>query len=106
MEITVLYVEGCPNLALTRARVEEAIRVAGVTAVVRERLVSDEAEAAALGFAGSPTIVVGGRDLFPTTPAGLACRRYDTDAGYEEAPTVAQLVNALPSAHPRKRRWG
>ena len=90
-----LYVEGCPNLTLARASVAEAIRVAGVTAVVRERLVSDEAEAAALGFGGSPTIVVGGRDLFPSAPAGLSCRRYATDAGYEGAPTVAQLVNAL-----------
>jgi hypothetical protein len=97
MEITLLHVADCPNLALARDRVSEAAQRVGRDVRVTERLVCDPAEAEELGFIGSPTILVDGVDPFisaSTTPA-LACRRYATSDGMQGAPTVGELVEAL-----------
>jgi hypothetical protein len=50
-------------------------------------------DAQRIGFHGSPTILVNGRDAFEQRDAavGLSCRVYTTDAGAEGAPSVAQL---------------
>jgi hypothetical protein len=46
-----------------------------------------------IGFSGSPTVLVDGRDPFAagSARAGLTCRRYRTERGVEGAPSVAQL---------------
>ena len=48
-------------------------------------------------FAGSPTIVVDGQDLFPSEGQtnDLACRIYFTPQGLAGLPTLAQLTEAL-----------
>ncbi|MBM7832707.1 hypothetical protein JOE59_003412 [Agromyces cerinus] len=48
-------------------------------------------------FAGSPTIAVDGRDLFPSKDAtdALACRVYPTPPGLAGVPTVEQVAEAL-----------
>lgn len=94
MEITVLYVADCPSLDLARKRVAEAVARVDATATVTERLVTD---AAALGFAGSPTILVDGADLFtrPDLTTSLTCRLYPTPDGLQGAPTVDELVDAF-----------
>ncbi len=99
MEITLLHVADCPNLTVARTRAVEAAKLAGVETVVIERLVHDSSEAAALGFIGSPTILVDGSDPFPTadsTPS-LACRLYATGDGIQGAPSVDDLVEVLSS---------
>jgi len=94
MEITVLYVADCPSLDLARTRLAEAVDRVGATATVTERLVTD---AAALGFAGSPTILVDSADLFarPDLTSSLTCRLYATSDGLQGAPTVDELVEAF-----------
>jgi hypothetical protein len=59
-----------------------------------------EAEAAAVGFAGSPTFMVDGIDLFGHRPGGgsLTCRVYVTPGGLAGVPTVDDLVRALREA--------
>ena len=54
-------------------------------------------QADALGFRGSPAILVDGIDPFadPDAPAGLTCRIYRTAMGVQPAPTVEQLRVAL-----------
>ena len=56
-----------------------------------------EAEAVSSGFAGSPTILLDGQDLFPSqgNTADLACRVYLTERGFAGAPTVGQLERTL-----------
>ena len=96
--VTIQYFEGCPNHHLAEERVAEALRRIGHSSpVVRLELVADEAEAARLGFRGSPTVLVEGVDPFadPTAPVGFACRVYATPAGREGAPSVEQLVEVL-----------
>lgn len=98
MEILLLHVTDCPNLAVARARVVEAAELAGVDVAVTERLVRDSSEAAALGFVGSPTILVDGADPFPGAEGSapsLACRLYATGDGIQGAPSVDELVDVL-----------
>jgi hypothetical protein len=56
---------------------------------------SDQAEA--LGFIGSPTVLVDGRDPFARgdEPAALACRVFTTSDGPAGSPTVEQFVGVL-----------
>jgi len=50
-----------------------------------------------IGFRGSPTILVDGRDPFATgiEPIGMSCRVFRTEQGAQGAPTEAQLRKVL-----------
>ncbi|MBJ7601320.1 MAG: thioredoxin family protein [Candidatus Nephthysia bennettiae] len=78
---------------LAQALVEA--HVAG-SEVVRER-VESPAEAVRLGFRGSPTLLIRGRDPFASErdSVGLACRVYRTSDGEDGALSVAELRVAL-----------
>jgi hypothetical protein len=100
MEIELLYFEGCPNWQLAAARLREALRAVGAAETpVTYRTVDDPDEAERLGFRGSPTILVNGRDRFarPGDPAGLACRLYPGGGG-DPSPTVEQIQAVLADA--------
>lgn len=94
--ITLRYFEGCPNWRIAEERLHAALAEAGAGDVrlVRERVETPE-EAERLGFRGSPTVLVDGRDPFPGGEVGLSCRVYRTEAGVEGAPSVEQLRRAL-----------
>jgi hypothetical protein len=49
------------------------------------------------GFAGSPTVLVEGQDLFPDAPpiTHLACRVYPSPDGPSGSPSDQALVTAL-----------
>lgn len=95
IEVVLLYDDGCPNLALARAAVAEAARVAALPVQVRE-LERGAAPLERRGFA-SPTVLVDGRDVATGTPcAGTACRVYaGPDGRLSGAPPVAAIVAAL-----------
>jgi hypothetical protein len=98
MELTVRYLDGCPNWRIAEARLWTALERLGMTPsrVTRERVDTPEA-ADRLGFRGSPTILIDGDDPFAddAAPAGLSCRMYQTEAGPDGAPSAAQLAAAL-----------
>lgn len=98
MEITVLHIDECPGWELALTRVHEAVATLALEdATVAERVLRSEGAAAAAGFAGSPTVLVDGSDLFPSDGGtdALACRIYRTETGLAPAPTAAQIVEAL-----------
>jgi len=98
MRIEILHINECPNWVEAGTRVKAALtRLERGDVEVGYRLLSDSAEAAAVPFAGSPTILVDGVDLFPTEGRtdDLACRIYRTETGFAGVPTVAQLVEAI-----------
>jgi hypothetical protein len=78
VEIELLYWSGCPSHPAALAELRAALAELGAgPADVALRAVGTDAEAAAEGFPGSPTIRVGGRDLFPSPePPSLTCRIY------------------------------
>jgi hypothetical protein len=57
----------------------------------------ERAKAVLVGFRGSPTILIDGRDPFAMggEPVGMTCRVYRTDSGAQGAPTEAQLLKLL-----------
>jgi hypothetical protein len=89
------------SVTMTRtaeARLKKALLdVGGDPADVVYQQVTTAEQAAAVGFPGSPTILVGGVDPFaqPDDPTGLACRIYRTAEGPQPAPTVEQLRAVL-----------
>lgn len=99
MDLQLLLVDGCPHAGLARERLADAIAQIGIEASIDERIVGTTAEAEDIDFSGSPTILVDGRDPFPTsTSAGLSCRLYPTATGSDGAPAVEDLVAALRRA--------
>jgi hypothetical protein len=100
MDVTLLYFDGCPNWTLARDRLREAMRRAGLDErSLTYRTVATPEDADAAGFRGSPTILINGRDPFggESAPVGLACRRYQTPAGPDGAPSADQLFAVLQS---------
>lgn len=100
VDVTLLYFDGCPNWTLARHRLQEAMRRAGLDeALLTCRRVATPEEAQAIGFAGSPTIWIDGRDPFGGESAlvGFACRLYQTPAGPDGAPSADQLLAVLAS---------
>lgn len=99
MELKVLYFEGCPNWKVARQRLNEALAVAGLTDTVEVtyQAVETPEEAERVGFRGSPTILIDGRDPWADedAPVGLSCRIYRTEHGAEGSPSGAQLAEAL-----------
>ena len=98
MDVRLRYFEDCPNWRVAEARLKEALVRAGADpeTIIYEQVTTLE-QAEALGFPGSPTILVDGVDPFalPAAPAGLTCRIYRTALGAQSAPTVEQLQAAL-----------
>ncbi len=101
MDLEILHIEDCPNWEQAGERLREALAPTALSHVpIRFRVLRSTAEAVGTGFAGSPTIMVNGSDLFP--PGGstndLACRVYVTPSGFAGVPTVDQLIERI-TAH-------
>jgi hypothetical protein len=98
MAVTLLSLDGCANRDLAHRRLLAALAAVGrADEPIRHVVVETPEEATRLGFIGSPTILVDGRDPFATgeeRPA-LACRLYVTPEGLAGSPTVDQLVAVL-----------
>src|SRR4051794_10922228 len=87
--IELLWWEGCPSTPAALAALRAALAEQGrdpESVVVRE--IRTDEQAAAEAFMGSPTIRVGGNDLFPAAgePAGLTCRIYRLGGGRPAPP--------------------
>ncbi len=113
MTIELLYWEGCPSYPEALTGLQEALAELGrPDAAVAMRRVETEAEAARLGFCGSPTIRVDGIDPVPppaNEPTGLTCRVYRlADGRYSPTPDpvllragLERLMGTDTDAHPR-----
>lgn len=99
MEITVQYFDGCPNWETAAERVAMIAAERSDLTVKRQR-VATQANAEALDFRGSPTLLLEGAALFPApdTPPGLSCRVYLTPNGLAGSPTLEQLRDAIAHA--------
>ena len=100
MRIELLHWEGCPSTPEARELLEQVLVERGLEATVEVREVTTQAEAEELGFPGSPTIRVDGRDVDSegsTARPALNCRIYHRPDGRPSpVPTREQLEAALP----------
>ncbi len=97
MDVALLYFDGCPNWVEAQQRLTEALTAVGAESAYRLVPVTPVVDAERLGFRGSPTVLVDGRDPCAESdaPVGLSCRVYRTPDGLRGAPTVEQLVAVL-----------
>jgi hypothetical protein len=99
--ITIVHTPGCPNLALLRERLDEALaRRHTPDSQVSIEEVADPTDAARRGLYGSPALLVDGVDPFagPDSEPAFSCRVYRTESGVEGAPSVEQIVAVLAGA--------
>ncbi|MGW2054112.1 hypothetical protein ACWCOZ_09310 [Streptomyces sp. NPDC001840] len=104
MEIEILVVPDCPNEKPAAERLRGALNAVGMhNTTFTIRTISDPEEAERIGFTGSPTILINGRDPFaePGRTAGLSCRIYQTPDGLAGVPGLDQLREALTVAGER-----
>jgi cation-transporting ATPase V len=100
-QVTLQYFDACPNWHLAEQRLREAwftVTLHDDAPMVLQRVETPE-EALRIGFRGSPTVLIGGRDPWasPEAPVGLACRIFQTESGPDGAPSLQQLVEELRS---------
>lgn len=98
MNIEVLHIANCPSWVAAGDRIREALDATGFEGTtIRYRLLESGENAAQVPFAGSPTILLDGEDMFPGggRTSDLACRVYQTPAGLAGSPTTAQLIGAI-----------
>lgn len=101
MKVTLQYFDGCPHWRLADERLRKVLGPLGAADVTLEYQQIDSPETAErLGFHGSPTILINGRDPFATgaEPIGMTCRVFLTEDGVQGAPTEAQLLRVLTRA--------
>ncbi|MCA1730521.1 MAG: ABC transporter permease [Actinobacteria bacterium] len=120
MKFEILYFDGCPTYRTAEKNLKEVLAQEGIEAEIELVAVNTDEEASRLGFPGSPTIRVEGRDLFPLEgrgAGGLSCRTYPAPEGSKGSPTAQMLRAALKDTDLRKRperapsvsegeRWG
>lgn len=109
--VELIYSPGCPNVAAARAQLVKALVEARLALRWTElRTDAPDLPEHARGF-GSPTILVGGRDVAGGLPGGAAdsCRLYVDDAGGGvPVPSLRSVVAALglaPAASRPMPRW-
>ena len=101
MKLVLRYFDGCPHWQVARDRLEAALRDLGRgDQPIELEVVESEADAGGLAFRGSPTILIDGLDPFAVAdaPVGFSCRLHATENGYQGAPSVAQLREALSTS--------
>jgi hypothetical protein len=98
VKVEVLYVAECPSHRAAVELVQEVLAAQGVAAEIQEVLVKDGEMARELGFPGSPTIRINGRDVAgepQKAPSfALSCRLYSGSepAGLPRAEMVHRAV--------------
>lgn len=100
MRYELQHIDECPNWEEAGQRLKEALDATGhADNPITFRLIRDPREAETMGFAGSPTILADGIDLFPTSvdEGAIACRVYRTPTGLAGLPTVEQITEAVQS---------
>ena len=101
MRVEILQIRGCPNVAVLEQRLREAAASERVDVEIVHWVVDDPSEAAAAGMAGSPTLLVDGREPFAVVGQvpSLSCRLYRSENGaLVGAPSVAALRAAVRAA--------
>lgn len=91
MKVEILYIAQCPSHPGAVKLVRDVLSAEGVTAEIREVLVTDERMVQDLAFPGSPTIRINGRDVAEPPELNVfafSCRLY---------PGSSQM--GLPQAH-------
>jgi hypothetical protein len=100
VRIELYFWAGCPSYPEAEALLRAVLAAEEIDAEIESIEVRTQEDAEALGFVGSPTIRIDGRDVDEDGAArsspSLTCRIYTTEEGaVSPVPTRAQLERAL-----------
>ena len=97
MDIRLLTIPGCPHGASAWKLFASALEQEGLDpALLTVTDITTQAEAAAASFHGSPSFVVDGIDLFPSSAApAVSCRVYRGRDGLSGQPDLESLRTAI-----------
>ena len=98
MKVELLYFDGCPGYRKVERNLRDVFEREGIKEEARMIPVNTDREAEELRFPGSPTVRIGGRDLFPSeqrSSYSLRCRVYATPEGLRDHPTREMIRAAL-----------
>ncbi|WP_198358378.1 hypothetical protein [Streptomyces fildesensis] len=101
MNIELLVVPDCPHEKPAAEQLRRTLDELGLRGVgFATRVISDQGQAEEVGFAGSPTVLIDGRDPFAesSNSVGLSCRMYRTVKGLSGLPDPGRLRQALAAA--------
>lgn len=97
MKVEILYFLGCPNHVPAVHRVREALQQEEMPAEIVEVEVQDAAAAQQVGFLGSPSIRIDGKDVEPAVQGapvfGMMCRTY-VDGGQRTGLPPTEWIRA------------
>ncbi len=106
MEITFQYFEDCPSHEEGLARLKEVLAEEGIGDEIEVVRVDTEAQAQALHFVGSPTILLEGEDIVPHAEGAyynLTCRVYWLENGRPSPlPSKAMIRHAIQAVRERQ----
>ncbi len=105
MKIELLYFDGCPSWQKALENLETLIAEEGLDISIQLVAVNSDQEATRKKFLGSPSIQVGGVDLWPEErdTFSMSCRMYRTSEGLQGWPTIEMLrekLHELPDLDP------
>ena len=97
ISIKLQYFDGCPNWRQAEKDLTEAVDGLGIDVEIVYETIESQARAEEVGFMGSPTILISGRDPFadPDAPVGLSCRVFRTGEKPSGSPGADALRQAL-----------
>lgn len=100
MRVQLLHFEDCPNWRTTRQRLSDTLAELPNPPQMELLEVTAPEHADEFGFRGSPTVLVGGHDIFESGGAGeesrgLTCRTCRTPDGPSGMPNLEQLRATL-----------
>jgi uncharacterized protein YndB with AHSA1/START domain len=97
--VEILYCDDCPHYAGVVRQVRDLLEREGIRVDVDLWRVTDDDDARAARFLGSPTVRVDGRDVEPGAERrddfGIKCRLYPTVEGVQPVPPEEWIVNAV-----------
>lgn len=106
MDYELRIIPDCPNSPLALELFRQSLAAENAVGDIRVVELDSEEQAEALDFHGSPSFIVGGRDLFPSTvPPALTCRIYPGVNGLTGLPSQEDLQAALRSAFPPREAF-
>lgn len=100
LQVRVLHFEGCPNHPPTVGRVRAVADRLGIEVNLEEIEVTPDDDPDQLGFRGSPTVQINGRDIDPAQRGqdncGFGCRTYGS-AGVPDEAMIGRALTASPA---------
>ena len=96
--IELIYFTGCPNVEAARDALRQALSHVGLVADWQEWERSDPDSPERIRGYGSPTVLVNGHDVDPSSSDPECCRIYEDDSGLRRTPDPQRIRSAIAEA--------